>query len=400
MDNTIEETLSALEAKHLAGQHDQRRHGRAAGSHAAPLTPKDIRSVQPGKSEADEILERVLRGVGDVTEGTDAQKRAQEHLATINLALPGFDADLPYGPPASESRLGKAYMVLGKHNNLQSFPSIALSSVYMHEPALLLGHPGSGKTSMAKLLAYMKMPPGTPKEAIKHAVVNCTPKTSTDSAVGFLSAYSLLNKKVLTEEDVQQKRFLGFPVRVLDEFNRMPDHVQAGCLPLIENSNSGNSSILFHDIPWTIPAGAWLMTLNKPGAGFKGGEGTFPLVPALIDRVGAIGHATGLGPSTKESIRRDKEDISYLDFVHDSDRITDEDLVAQREAIKNVVVPNDIMYRLDYLLGGTKYVPGVSQDLNRSTRGRALASADRDRLAAHLETLENQAGLSTDVNPS
>jgi len=152
---------------------------------------------------------------------------------------------------------------------LNSSLTLCLLGFLTKSAVLILGSPGSGKTTLAEVLGCMLG--GIPFPALVSTVIRGAPEATDEKLVGRLD----LGRLQSGEEEVIFSSFTKSPVHIVDELNRIPTIKQA---ILLEGVRTGKWLYLGQ----LLPKGKtpFFATCNFEDRG----AGTFPLIPALADR--------------------------------------------------------------------------------------------------------------------
>ncbi len=208
-------------------------------------------------------------------------RRAYEWIASEALWSPV--ADLSFG--ASE-RVGVngANVEVGRDEGYSSFHLLPLLTLMTSRSLLVVGAPGRGKTSICSLMGELA---GAEPGLVRRRVQRGHPQLTVADLLGGPLPSDLVSAKADDVINVRWRKWLFEPVRIVDEYNRIPTKTQSALLSLMAE---GVAEMFEREV--RVPPGAWFLTANDDHGG-----GTFPVIEALRDRIDAVVRSPALHPS-------------------------------------------------------------------------------------------------------
>ena len=129
---------------------------------------------------------------------------------------------------------------------------------------------------------------GTASDDVRRSVQQGQPQLTVSDLVGIPLPRDLVAAERLTDIRIAWRDWLGLPVKIIDEYNRIPTKTQSALLTMV-----AEGYVESHDqMRRTAPDGgveSWFFTANDDAGG-----GTFPVIQALRDRMDVTVQALSL----------------------------------------------------------------------------------------------------------
>ncbi len=152
---------------------------------------------------------------------------------------------------------------------------VPLLALVTRRRLLVVGAPGRGKTTVATLMGMLA---GIPAHEIRRSVQHGHPQLTVADLLGSPLPGGLVEARETDEVKVAWRRWLRHPVKIVDEYNRIPTKTQSALLSLLaEGYGECYEQVI------EVPPAAWFLTANDDLGG-----GTFPVIEALRDRIDAV----------------------------------------------------------------------------------------------------------------
>lgn len=153
-----------------------------------------------------------------------------------------------------------------------SFALLPLLALLTSQRLLFVGAPGRGKTTMATLMGLVA---GLPGARMRQAIQHGHPQLTVADLLGSPLPSELIRASDAREIRVAWRGWLSLPVKVIDEYNRIPTKTQSALLSLMAEGYAE-----MYEQTLEIGRSAWFLTANDDEGG-----GTFPVIEALRDRI-------------------------------------------------------------------------------------------------------------------
>ncbi|MCU1423410.1 MAG: ATPase, partial [Microbacteriaceae bacterium] len=231
--------------------------------------------------------EDLFRPPAPAAEGPLDEKLRRAYFWLVNQAVisPFYDIEFSNGSPVT-FELGDAGAELSLPND-QSYSSnvlMPLLTLAVGGKCLLVGGPGRGKTTLAILMGVLA---GSTAADVRRSVQQGQPQLTVSDLVGMPLPRDLVSAAKLTDITIAWRDWLARPVKIVDEYNRIPTKTQSALLTMV-----AEGYVESHDqMLSTTPASgveSWFFTANDDTGG-----GTFPVIQALRDRMDVTVAALG-----------------------------------------------------------------------------------------------------------
>ncbi|RKR73825.1 AAA family ATPase [Frondihabitans australicus] len=212
-------------------------------------------------------------------------RRAYFWLVNQAVISPFYDIEFSRGQPV-RFELGDAGAELHLPTD-QSYSSnvlIPLLTMAVGGKCLLVGGPGRGKTTLAILMGVLT---GSTPADVRRSVQQGQPQLTISDLVGMPLPRDLVQAGSLAEISIAWRDWLKRPVKIVDEYNRIPTKTQSALLTMVAEGYVESHDQMLTTSP---PSGveSWFFTANDDAGG-----GTFPVIQALRDRMDVTVAAMG-----------------------------------------------------------------------------------------------------------
>ncbi len=314
--------------------------------HHLSASPTSPRATAPQQMTAEDLVSGGPRH--DV--GLDERLR-QAYYWIVNTAVisPYYDIEFSVTPPLTFS-LGDAgaELSLPDDASYSSNVLIPLLTFAVGGRCLLVGGPGRGKTTVAVLMGVMA---GTDAADVRRSVQQGQPQLTVSDLVGIPLPKDLIGASRLTDIGIAWRDWLSLPVKIIDEYNRIPTKTQSALLTMV-----AEGYVESHDqMRRTAPDGgveSWYFTANDDAGG-----GTFPVIQALKDRLDVTVQAVGFNSRFfDELVARVEagdrpEDNVPAELVFDAD-----DRAAMRALVRGLPIEAPVRRRLEFFFSHFEFV--------------------------------------------
>lgn len=300
------------------------------------LTADDLFAEPDGSLAGPEPLDEKLR-------------RAYYWLVNQAVISPFYDVEFSSGSPVSFT-LGDAGATLDLPTE-QSYSSnvlLPLLTLAVGGKCLLVGGPGRGKTTLAVLMGVLAG--STPADVRRH-VQQGQPQLTVSDLVGLPLPRDLVQAASLDEVTVAWRGWLTEPVKIVDEYNRIPTKTQSALLTMVAEGYVESHDQVRSTTP---PSGveSWFFTANDDGGG-----GTFPVIQALRDRMDVTVAALGFNSRfLDELVARVEAGEKPEDHVPAELVLSPDEQSRLRAAVRAVPIPASVRRRIEFFSSHFEFV--------------------------------------------
>lgn len=212
-------------------------------------------------------------------------RRAYFWLVNQAVISPFYDIEFSRGEPV-RFPLGDAGAELHLPTD-QSYSSnvlIPLLTMAVGGRCLLVGGPGRGKTTLAILMGVLT---GSSPSDVRRSVQQGQPQLTISDLVGMPLPRDLVAAGSLAEISIAWRDWLTRPVKIVDEYNRIPTKTQSALLTMVAEGYVESHDQMLSTAPES-GVESWFFTANDDAGG-----GTFPVIQALRDRMDVTVAAMG-----------------------------------------------------------------------------------------------------------
>jgi MoxR-like ATPase len=295
----------------------------------------------------------------------------------------GFSGDTALSVPVGDAG---AALELGGDQSYSSTVLLPLLSFAVGGRCLLIGGPGRGKTSLAVVLGVLA---GTDPQRVRTAVVQGQPQLTVSDLVGTPLPKDLISAERLDEVRVAWRNWLRLPVKIIDEYNRIPTKTQSALLTMVAE---GYVETYDQSLSTTGDTGidSWFFTANDDAGG-----GTFAVIQALRDRMDVTVAALGFNSRfLDELIARVESDERPEEHVPPELVLSGQDRRDIAAAIRAVPVPDPVRRRIEFFVSHFEFVQHGGRRFEYRTKDTA-ATAGIDI----GEIIERNSGADLEVDP-
>lgn len=279
------------------------------------------------------------------------EKLRQAYFWIVNQAVisPYYDVEFshqlsvryPLGDAAAE-------LTLPAEASFSSNVLLPLLTFAVGGRCLLIGGPGRGKTTVAVLMGVLAG--STPFDVRRH-VQQGQPQMSITDLVGTPLPRDLVEAKSLAEVDVAWRGWLRQPVKIVDEYNRIPTKTQSALLTMVAEGYVESHDQVLQTAP-DEGTESWYFTANDDAGG-----GTFAVIQALQDRMDVTVQSFGFNMRfLDELVTRVEAGERPEEHVPEELVFTPAEQAAIRAQVRAVPMPDDVRRRLAFFAGQFEFV--------------------------------------------
>jgi MoxR-like ATPase len=313
----------------------------------------------------------------DVGDQVLAEQLRQAYFWMVNEAInsPYYDVEYEDGPSQSYA-MGdsQAQVTLPSAQSYSSYVLLPLLTFATRSKCLFIGGPGRGKTASALIMGVLA---GTSPQDVRRSMQHGHPQMTIADLLGNPLPADLIAAKSSAEITVAWRSWLGLPVKIVDEYNRIPTRTQSALLTVM-----GDGYAELFDQIYECPPSAWYLTANDD----KGG-GTYQVIEALRDRIDVIVQAMSFNPRfIGLLLDRTESGIRPEDVVPDELIFSTAQIDVMQRAIRAMPVPDAVLRRVEFFMSLFEFSERAAVAFEYRTKDTArLAGVDTTTLAA-LET--------------
>ena len=239
-------------------------------------------SKPPTKSDADSGRALTADDLFGETAGVAVpldERLRQAYFWLVNSAIisPFYDVQFSTdGPLTYDVGDAGAQLQLGTDQSYSSNVLLPLLTFAVGGRCLMIGGPGRGKTTLAVLMGVLA---GSSSEEVRRHVVQGQPQLTVSDLIGTPLPKDLIEAESLASVRIAWRSWLSQPVKIVDEYNRIPTKTQSALLTMVAE---GYVSSYDQSLSTAGESGidSWYFTANDDAGG-----GTFPVIQALRDRM-------------------------------------------------------------------------------------------------------------------
>jgi len=339
---------------------------------AAPAVEFDVATLWQGPLDAgDEAAQE--------TALDEKLRRAYFWIVNSAIISPHYDIEFERGAPRTFEVSGRGFNLPGDQS-YSSFVLLPLLTFALRRKCLMVGGPGRGKTASAILMGVLA---GMSLKLVRRSMQHGHPQMTVADLLGNPLPADLVGAQSMDAIRIAWRPWLDQPVRIVDEYNRIPTRTQSALLTVM-GDNYAEVLGQIHE----CPEAAWYLTANDDGGG-----GTYQVIEALRDRVDVVVQALSFHPRfLEELLVRIEENARPEDFVPPEIVFTPDEIAQMDRQVRKVSVPAAVRRRLEHFASQFEFLEAAGTRLEHLSKDTALlsglewsdvlrADSGRDRLA-------------------
>ena len=275
-------------------------------------------------------------------------QRAYRWICTHAILSPFTDIE-----SGTAQRLSRdsTHVELFDEPGFSSFVLLPLLNLMTSRRLVFLGAPGRGKTSMATLMALLA---GSELDDVRRSIQHGHPQLTVQDLLGHPLPRDLVAAASARDIHVSWREWVRAPVKIIDEYNRIPTKTQSALLSLMAEGYAEMYEQVVH-----AGRSAWFLTANDDLGG-----GTFPVIDALKDRIDIVVRCSPFHSQHLEVLAhriaaaRPAEEFVPRDLI-----FTAEEFDRADEAIRGIVLPAEVLDLLGFFLSQLDFCRRASDQL-------------------------------------
>jgi len=300
------------------------------------------------------------------------EKLRQTYYWIVNRAVisPYYDIEFSSGAPLTYA-LGDAgaVMTLPSDASFSSNVLLPLLTFAVGGKCLMIGGPGRGKTTVAVLMGVLA---GASADDVRRGVQQGQPQLTISDLVGIPLPRDLINASSLAEIGIAWREWLTRPVKIIDEYNRIPTKTQSALLTMVAEGYVESHDQMHRTNPHR-GVESWFFTANDDAGG-----GTFPVIQALRDRMDVTVQSASFNSRfLDELIARVEAGEKPEEHVPEELVFSPEEHTRMRAAIRAVPLPSAVRRRLEFFLSHFEFVQHGGRRFEYRTKDTVTTAGGR-----------------------
>ncbi|MBK9578092.1 MAG: AAA family ATPase [Fibrobacterota bacterium] len=292
------------------------------------------------------------------------EKLRRAYFWIVNSAIlsPHYDIEFNRGPSREFAIGDKRTLSLPTDQSYSSYVLLPLLTFALRRKCLMVGGPGRGKTASAMLMGVLS---GMPLKTVKRSMQHGHPQMTVADLLGNPLPADLVGAQSMDDIRIAWRPWLDQPVRIIDEYNRIPTRTQSALLTVLGD----NYAEVLGQIR-ECPEAAWYLTANDDGGG-----GTYEVIEALRDRVDVVVQALPFHPRfLQDLLLRIEENARPEEFVPPEIVFSSEDIDAMGRQIRELPVPDSVRRRLEHFASQLELLEAAGRQAEHLSKDTALLS--------------------------